>query len=226
MDSPESRATDGLVREVNRRLSNHYNPTRLGNKDDPLDELVFIILSGKTQESTYADTFDRLQRRFQSWDAAEQAGQEAIEAVIHRAGLSRKKSRAIAALLSAVREKTGAVNLSFLHDMDDQIAYAFLVQLPGVGPKTAKCVLAYSLGRPAFAVDAHISRIVRRLGWSRHHRLTDRVHERIEDMIPPEYRLSLHVNLVLHGRATCTERAPNCSNCVLADLCPSAFQIH
>jgi endonuclease III len=213
-----------LIRKVNSRLIAAYGRTRLNNKDDPLDELIFIILSGKTQEASYLSTFDSLRRRFPTWTDAARARVRSIESAIKPGGLARKKSRAIKQLLRAIVSSVGQADLAFLRDLDDEAAYSFLRSLPGVGPKTARCVLSYSLGRPAFAVDAHVSRIVRRLGWSSHHRLTDAVHDRLQEMIPPDTRLSLHVGLVLHGRITCTERNPRCSDCVLADLCPSAYK--
>jgi len=225
--NPRSAVQPGetLLREVDHRLRHRYGLSRLGNKDDPLDELIFIILSAKTQESTYTAAFDALKARFSSWDDASHASSEEIEAVIRFAGLSIKKSRALAGLLSAVVSRVASADLTFLRGEDDLAAYRFLRDLPGVGPKSARCVLSYSLGRAAFAVDAHVSRIVRRLGWSSHHRLTERVQDDIQALVPPEIRLSLHVNLVNLGRSVCTERSPACQLCVLADLCPSAFRV-
>ena len=196
---------ESTVREVVVRLRRVYGLSRLGNKDDPLDELIFIILSGRTQESTYTATFEALRRRFSSWDEAARAGEAEMRQVIQCGGLAGKKARAIARLLATIRERVGCADLAFLRDLDDASAEAFLCSLPGVGPKTARCVLAYSLGRPTFAVDVHASRIVRRLGWSRHHRLTDRVQDRLQACVPPDVRLSLHVNFVFHGRRVCSE---------------------
>lgn len=213
---------EAAVREVDERLRSAYGLSKLGNKEDPLDELIFIILSGKTQESTYSATFDMLKDKYPSWEDASTATSEEIEDVIRAGGLARKKSLAIARLLNSITVRTGRVDLTFLRELDDAAAYDFLRSLPGVGPKTARCVLSYSLDRPAFAVDAHISRIVRRLGWSRHHRLTERVQDRLQDMVPEDIRMSLHVNLVVHGRLVCIERNPLCQRCVLLDLCPSA----
>lgn len=213
------------VREVDRRLKAEYGSSSLGNKQDPLDELIFIILSGKTQEANYFVTFDALKARYGTWDEAAKASAEEIEDIIRSGGLARKKSEAISTILRTIIERLGAADLSLLHELDDAAAYDFLRTLPGVGPKTARCVLSYSLDRGAFAVDAHVSRIMKRLGWSRHHRLTDRVHERLQDMVPPDIRTSLHVNLVVHGREVCTKRNPTCSRCAISSLCPSAGKV-
>ncbi len=221
---PVQTPSEQMVRQVDMRLRNAYGLSRLGNKEDPLDELIFIILSGATQEATYMATFDALQKRFPNWEVAAQADIEEIKAAIRFGGLAEKKSVAISNLLKAIVKRVGRADLAFLHQLDDQAVEEFLRQLPGVGPKTARCVLSYSLGRPAFAVDSHVSRIVRRLGWSKHHRLTDLVHDRLQEMVPLDIRISLHVNFVIHGRKVCVERKPRCGSCVIADLCPSAFK--
>jgi len=213
-----------LVREVDERLRRVYRVSRLGNKEDPLDELIFIILSGVTREAIYLATFDALRARFTTWDDAARAAPEEIEEAIRSGGLAGKKSRSIARLLAAVVAEVGHADLSFLRELDDAAIEIFLRRLPGVGPKTARCVLSYSLGRPAFAVDAHVSRLMRRLGWSDHHTLTLRIQDQLQTIVPSDIRLSLHVNFVVHGRAVCTELKPRCAECVLTDLCPSAFK--
>ncbi len=216
-------AREPHIRAVDERLRAAYGVSRLGNKDDPLDELFFIILSGATTEATYSKTFDALRERFPTWNDVANARQEEIEVVLQPAGLSKKKASAIKAVLAALAANNGSLDLSFLNNQTDEDAYDFLRTLPGVGPKTARCVLAYStLNREAFPVDAHVSRVVQRLGWSAHDRLTDRVHDAVQATIPPDVRQSLHVNLVIHGRTTCKQRRPRCRTCVLRDLCPSA----
>jgi len=213
-----------VVREVDERLRRVYGVSRLGNKEDPLDELIFIILSGVTREAIYLATFDAMRARYATWDDAARAAPEEIEEIIRFGGLAGKKSRSIARLLAAVVAEVGHADLSLLREMDDAMAETFLRRLPGVGPKTARCVLSYSLGRSTFAVDAHVSRLMRRLGWSEHRTLTPRTQDQLQAIVPPNIRLSLHVNFVTHGRSVCIELKPRCAECVLTDLCPSAFQ--
>lgn len=213
------------MREVDERLRRSYGVSRLGNKHDPLDELIFIVLSSKTREEIYFATFDALKRQFPSWDEAANASTEEIAETIRFGGLADKKARAIKLLLTAVISEVGKVDLSFLRDLDDESAETFLCRLPGVGPKTARCVLSYSLDRPAFAVDANVARLMRRLGWSDHTHVSKRVQDQLQELVPPDIRLSLHVNFVVHGRSICTQLRPRCGECVLADLCPGAFQV-
>lgn len=213
--------SETTVREIDTRLRRLYGLERLGNKEDPLDELIFIILSAKTREEVYFSTFERLRRRFASWEDAARAEPEEIEALISPGGLARKKSRSISLLLRTLVAEAGHADLSLLRDMDDDSAEAFLRRLPGVGPKTARCVLAYSLGRAVFAVDTNIGRIMRRLGLSEYDRVDRRVQDWLQERIPPDLRYSLHVNLVVHGRRICTPSHPRCKDCILASLCPS-----
>ena len=110
------------------------------------------------------------------------------------------------------------MTLEFLRDWSPADVEQFLEQLPGVGPKSTRCVLSYSLGQPRFAVDTHVRRIVRRLG------LVDDPggkpdHDAFEAIVSPRLRLRLHVNLIHHGRAVCTESAPRCDKCRLISFC-------
>lgn len=182
------------MREVDARFRRSYGVSRLGNKEDPLDELIFIVLSNKSREEIYFATFEALKERFPSWDDAVDTPVEEIAETIKFGGLADKKARTIKSLLAAIVAKVGEADLSFLGELDDGSAEAFLRGLPGVGPKTARCVLSYSLNRPAFAVDANVARLMRRLGWSRHSHVTLRVQDEMQETIPPDIRFSLHVN--------------------------------
>lgn len=212
-----------IIREVDERLRRSYGVSRLGNKEDPLDELIFIILSNKSREEVYFATFEALKGRFLDWSQALDASTEEIAETIRFGGLAGKKALVIKQLLNAIVSEVGKTDLSFLRGLDDQAAEAFLRRLPGVGPKTARCVLSYSLDRPAFAIDANVSRLMLRLGWSEHEHVTARVQDHLQHMVPPDIRLSLHVNFVVHGRRVCKQKKPLCDACQLVDLCPSAF---
>ncbi len=197
----------------------------MGNKEEPLDELIFIILSNKSREDIYLATFEALKKQFPNWDNAVDVSTEEIAKTIRFGGLAEKKARTIKSLLAAIVAKVGEADLSFLRNEGDASAESFLRELPGVGPKTARCVLSYSLGRQSFAVDANVARLMKRLGWSQHSYVTLRVQDEMQEMIPPDIRLSLHVNFVVHGRSVCTRLRPRCGACILSDLCPSAFAV-
>jgi endonuclease-3 len=98
----------------------------------------------------------------------------------------------------------------------------YLLSLPGVGPKTAACVLAFSLGRPALPVDTHVHRVARRLGFFDDRVDAARAHDVMDSAVPPRLRISMHVGLIRLGRAICKPGRPRCEECPLRDLCPTA----
>jgi endonuclease III len=203
--------------EVARRLARYGSP-RLGNRRDPLSELVFVVLSAQTEEYNYSRTYRELRRRHRTWSGVLRAGEEGVFEAIAPGGLGRKKARQIVGILSALRSQTGHVSLRFLQDWPTEAAEEFLLTLPGVGAKTARCVLMYSLGRSVFPVDTHVLRVARRLGYT-----AGPTSERdlLQDSVPAELRYDLHVRLVIHGRRVCLARRPRCWSCSLADICPA-----
>lgn len=209
------------VREVYRRLRAEYLVADLGNQDDPLDELIYIVVSGKTSEQSYQRTYNQLKHKYSHWETVLQDEPSKLIDILQPSGLARKKAKWITSLLRAIQIRVGDTSLGSLGNMCTSQAETFLTSLPGVGIKTARCVLMYSLGRDVFPVDAHASRILKRLGWTQHHRLTDRVQDRIQDLIPPDLRYNLHILLIQHGRSVCTARNPRCDACILLSLCPT-----
>jgi len=197
---------------------NHYN------LKEPLDELLFIICSTKTGEASYRSTFRSLKETFPTHLRIAEAPAEYIARPIVSGGLSNQKAKAIRSLLDMVVEKFGKPTLEPLRNMSDEEAETFLLSLPGVGKKTARCVLMYSLGMQLFPVDTHCWRIARRLGWVRptqkDRHCAPRDMDRLQSKIPPELRYSLHVNMISLGREICTPTAPRCGECPISAWCP------
>ena len=100
-----------------------------------------------------------------------------------------------------------------------------MISLPGVGPKTAACVLAFSLERPALPVDTHVFRVARRLGFLDERTDAARAHRVMEALVPEELRVRMHVGLIRHGRTICKAGRPACEICPLQDLCPTAPKV-
>jgi endonuclease III len=140
---------------------NHYN------LKNPLDELLFIIRSTKTGEASYRSTYRSLKETFPTHYKIAEAPAEYIAQPIVSGGLSNQKAKAIRNLFDIIVAKFGEPTLKPLRKMSEEDAEAFLLSLPGVGRKVARCVLMYSLGRQVFPVDTHCWRIARRLGWVR-----------------------------------------------------------
>ncbi len=197
---------------------NHYN------LKDPLDELLFIICSTKTGEASYRSTFRSLKETFPTHLHIAEAPAEYIARPIVSGGLSNQKAKAIRDLLDVIVEEFGEPTLKPLRKMSDEEAEAFLLSLPGVGKKVARCVLMYSLGRQVFPVDTHCWRIARRLGWVRptqkDKHCAPRDMDRLQSKIPPELRHSLHVNMISLGREVCTPTTPRCDECPISAWCP------
>ncbi len=206
------------LERVARTLSRVYQNPRHHNKNDPLDELVFILLSAKTAERSYLRTYRALKAQFPDWFDILSAPTGSVANLIAKGGLSRKKEGQIRSLLEVVQARGGSTFAS-LSEMPEDQAELYLTSLPGIGLKSARCVMMYSLGRRVFPVDTHCRRVLSRVGFVPFRRLTDRAQNQIQAIVPPELRHNLHVNLVAHGRAVCLPRIPKCAECPIREDC-------
>lgn len=127
---------------------------------------------------------------------------------------------AIVAAAAASRPQ-GSLSLDWMRDAPVAESRAYLTSLPGVGRKTAACVLLFSYGLRDVPVDTHVSRVGARLRLLRPGAGFDELHDQMLAITPPGRELELHVNLLRHGRRTCAARAPACGRCALARMCPS-----
>jgi len=187
-----------------------------------LDELVLTVLSQHTSDVNCERAFQSLKRRWATWEQVSRAPVEAIAESIRSGGIGNLKARRIKQILSAVEASEGRPDLSRLRSLPDEEARSYLTALPGVGPKTAACVLLFSLRRPAFPVDTHIHRVARRLGLVPDHATADATQEGLEPAVstqPGDLGYDLHVLLIRHGREICKSARPRCSECCLLDLC-------
>ena len=221
MPTPKYPATIWNVAAV---LKTRYRDFNHYNLKNPLDELLFIICSTKTGEASYRSTFRSLKETFPTHYQIAEAPAEYIARPIVSGGLSNQKANAIRDLLDIIVAKFGEPTLKPLRKMSDKDAEAFLLSLPGVGKKVARCVLMYSLDRQVFPVDTHCWRIARRLGWVRptqkDKHCAPRDMDRLQSKIPPELRYSLHVNMISLGREICTPADPRCDECPISAWCP------
>ena len=213
------------LREVARILAVLYRSPDLGNKPDPTDELVYIILARKTRESAYQRTFELLKRHFPRWDDLLDAPRGEVERLVHSGGLSGKKTTSLYGALGKLRETFGSCSLEPARDWADADLERFLCSLPEVQRKSAYCIMMYSFGRKSFPADTHVGRVLTRLGPYRELGLSlegldhKKLQVVLSDLIPPPLRYSLHVNLVQHGRAVCRSPKPLCDRCDLRNFC-------
>ncbi len=207
------------VREIHRRLLAQYGERGKPGGRDPIALLISTILSQNTNDTLRDRAFERLRARFPSWEEVRDAPVEEVEEAIRVAGLSRQKAYRIQWALKRITEERGTLDLSFLRQMEVEEAKRWLMSMNGVGPKTAAIILLFGLGMPAFPVDTHIFRVSKRLGLIPVKTTREKAHEILENLIPPEYYYSFHLNMIEHGRRVCTSHKPRCQECILNDLC-------
>jgi len=212
--------TESLLTEAERRLRREYGQPRHHNPTDPLDDLVFLVLSRMTQEVKYVRTYEAIREALPSWELVMDAPHESVEDLIRDAGLAPTKTRQLREMLREIERREEKLDLARLREMSDPEVQDYLTSLPGVSAKTARCVMLYALGRDVCPVDTHVWRVMHRLGLGAEGAWTERRALAVEAQIPPGIRASLHVTFVAHGRATCLARRPRCGECVLEDLCP------
>jgi DNA (cytosine-5)-methyltransferase 1 len=223
----QARLDDGItyLREVARILATLYGTPNLGNKPDPSDELVYIILARHTREGAYQKAFDVLKERFPAWDDLLNTPRSQVEKLVYSGGLSGKKTTALYAALGKLRETFGRCTLEPARDWTDEQLERFLCSLPEIQRKSAYCIMMYSFGRKVFPADTHVGRVLSRLGPYQELALClqgldhKKLQKILADLIPPNLRYSLHVNLVEHGRAVCRSPRPLCSQCELRNFC-------
>jgi endonuclease III len=220
------------LRTIRDRLRAFYGRPRNEPHHAPLDELVLTVLSQNTNDRNRDVAYARLRGRFPGrhgggspdWAAVLEAPIAEVEEAIRPGGIARVKSRRIQAMLATIAEedigKAGTLDLERLAEMPRERAIEFLERLPGVGRKTAACVLLFSFDRPELPVDTHVYRVASRLGLIRPKASFEAAHDVLLALSDPADVYELHVNLIRHGRRICTARNPRCPECPLLRLCP------
>jgi endonuclease-3 len=216
-----------LVAWIYERLAEVYGQPQWRPTGDALGELVATILSQHTSDVNSERAYKQLRERFPTWEAMRDAPVEEVAEAIRSGGLAEVKAERIQRILDLLTERLGAAPLSldFLAALPMDEANAYLRTLPGVGPKTAACVLLFALGKPAFPVDTHVWRVTRRLGLIGAKVSADAAHVALERIIPPGRRYAMHINLIRHGRRICTAQRPACERCPLRAGCAYYWEV-
>ena len=208
------------LRTIARRLARAYGDPPAPRRLPPLDELVLTILSQNTNDTNRDRAYADLRRTFPTWDDVADAPILAIARAIRSGGLAPTKAPRIKEVFRALRGDGVALDDRALRGHGDGALWDRLVALPGVGPKTAACVLLFSLDRPFFPVDTHVHRVAIRLGLVPPKATAIAAQAALQEAIAPADVYAAHMNLIRHGRHVCLARRPLCSACVLADRCP------
>ena len=194
---------------------------------DPLGGLVGTILSQHTSDINSERAYKQLVAAFPTWEAVRDAPTYKVAGAILSGGLANIKARRIQDVLHELTElqaQRGDTRplvhaLDELRHMQPEEAWRWLRKLPGVGPKTAACVLMFNLDVPVMPVDTHVHRVSQRLGLIGPKVNADQAHDLFDRMTPPQWVYPLHVNLIRHGRRICHAQHPECDKCPLYSQC-------
>jgi endonuclease-3 len=206
------------VRALRGRLREVYGIPCQPPHGDPLAELVLTVLSQSTNDRNRDVAYLRLRDALPTWAAVRDADEADVRAAIQPGGLHVQKARRIQEILRALPDD---LDLTWMRDAPVPVSRAFLCALPGVGRKTAACVLLFSYGLRDVPVDTHVGRVGTRLGLLRPGAALDpELHDAMLALTPRGAEQELHVNLLRHGRRTCHARRPDCPACALRRMCP------
>lgn len=181
----------------------------------PIAELVRTILSQNTNDRNRDVAYGRMRERFPSWEQVRDAPPQELEEALRPGGLAPSKTPRIQHVLEQLGEPP---DLDWLAEAPRAEALEYLTGLPGVGRKTAACVMIFSFDRPEIPVDTHVHRVGGRLGLFRPNASFEEAHDEMLAITPPEDAYELHINLIHHGRALCRPR-PRCEECGLRRMC-------
>jgi len=211
------------VEEIIKLLEQEYGSRQWQPDRDPIDVLIGTILSQNTSDANSGRAFASLKANFDSWEAVASAPAEHIAQVIRSGGLSQIKAVRIIQVLEQIEKEQGHISLDSLKSKTIAEAEGYLMRLPGVGHKTASCVLLFSLGKPSLPVDTHVFRLAKRLGLIDSGVSTEKAHILLQEQIPPSKVYQFHIHMIEHGRRICRARQPRCNRCILIGTCPSSL---
>ena len=196
-------------------------PHWTSQKRDPFETLVVTIISQNTADRNTSRAFEQLSKRFEiTPEVLAKASTTEIERCLKVAGLYRNKSRAIKQVSKIILDKyQGSLESVLSLPLED--ARRTLLELPGVGPKTADVVLLFSAEKPTLPVDTHVNRVSKRLGFAPADGDYESVRMSLQSLYEPKDYLAVHLLLIAHGRRYCRARNPLCDECPVNALCPS-----
>ena len=212
-----------FIEEVIELLEQEYGPREWQPGKDSVDVLIGTVLSQNTTDINSGQAFNSLSSTFGSWEAVASAPVECIARAIEIGGLSRIKSARIKQILNRIEEERGCINLDFLSSMGISEAKNYLLDLSGVGLKTANCVLLFALGKPCLPVDTHVFRVAKRVGLIDSNISIGKAHDLLQEHVPLPKVYQFHLHMIEHGRRICLARQPHCVDCVLQNICPSSL---
>ncbi|HUV39147.1 MAG TPA: endonuclease III [Planctomycetota bacterium] len=222
IDLPKGKRLKDLRRRtarVARDLRKRFGPIPRPAREDPLESLVWTILSQNTNDLNSERAWRGLRRAFRTWTSMLEAPVGAIARAIRVGGLAKQKSRTIKDFLRWVKRTYGRLSLDAMHAMTPEEAVRVLTRHKGIGLKTVYVTLLFACGKDVFPVDTHIYRIVRRLALAPERFSRDRVTEWMQTLVPEGKAYELHLHLIRFGREVCKAQHPLCRDCPFRHIC-------
>jgi endonuclease-3 len=207
------------AKRIDEILADMYGAKKQTKLRDPTEELILTVLSQNTNDINRDRAFTSLRKRFPDWNDVAEANPSAIARTIKVGGLANIKSKRIIKILRQIGERSADYSIGFLERMSDRDAWDYLMEFDGVGPKTASCVLLFSLGRRAMPVDTHVHRVSVRLGLIPDGYTAENAHEWYRELALPVDIYQFHINMIQHGRTICRPQKPKCEKCPLRKHC-------
>jgi endonuclease-3 len=210
------------IEEVIELLQQEYGHREWHADRDPVEVLIQTILSQNTSDVNSGSAFASLKASFRTWEDLASAPAQHIARGIKCGGLSQIKAVRIKQVLGQIEKEQDRISLDSLKSRTTAEAEDYLMRLPGVGRKTASCVLLFALGKPSLPVDTHVFRVAKRLGLIDSNTSVGKAPGVLQQQIPPSRVYQFHIHMIEHGRRVCRARQPRCHECALGCICPSS----
>ena len=195
-------------------------PKWVPSRSSDFETLIVTVISQNTADRNTARAFENLSKKFPiTSEALSKAPLSEIEEALKVAGLYRNKARTIKKLAKIIMEKFGG-SLNFIHKLPFEEARKVLLELPGIGPKTADVLLLFRAKKPTIPIDTHIKRVSKRLGFAPKDADYEEIREKLQALYSPKDYFDVHILLIMLGRKYCRARKPNCKGCPINNLCP------
>ena len=214
------------IEKVTELLEREYGTREWQSGEEPVDVLIGTVLSQNTSDINSKRALNSLLSTFGDWEVVAHAPVEHIAQAIKSGGLSRIKAARIKQILNEIEKGQGCISLDFLNLMSVSEAKDYLLHLPGVGQKTASCVLLFALGKPCLPVDTHVFRVAKRLGLLDSRVSVEKAHSLLQEQVSLSKVYQFHLHMIEHGRRVCHARQPRCHDCVLKEGCSSLLFLH
>ena len=210
------------LRLATKQLVRQYGTPSLGNFKSPTKEIFYILLSARTNEKLYQQAHSNLLKRFPTINKLAKGSLSDIQSCIELAGFGAIRAKHINQIANKLINELGHRPDKKLESLSPSKAFEYLITLPGIGPKSALCIMMCSLDHDVFPVDINVQRVFERLGIIEFNIPHYKAQKIAPIFVPDGLSKKLHVGLLEHGRKICTPKKPKCNSCFLSSICSSS----